>query len=226
MKPSILIVSAEGKKDAFFENIFATFESIFVADLSAVLKILKKRRFDICLVRVNLSKRADFYLLKQIQKMDGASDLLIGLGSNQIPTAMGILGGYWDYLVQPYLLSELKLKLEKILTRRSLERENRFWRVVLAALLADRGTLTLEDIPTEIWEKAEEGTTKEEGQSFKRSRKEFERECLRMALEKSQGSQTQAAKALGIHRNTLIWKLKKLNLENECRKIVSKRRGQ
>jgi DNA-binding NtrC family response regulator len=225
VKSSILIVSPDAKKDAFFEDVFAKFESVFVEDLLSALKALNKSHFDICFIQVHLSKKADFHLLKQVQKMDGTSDLLVALRPDQISSAMETLGGHWDYLFQPYLLSELKLKFEKILVRRNLERENRFWRVELAALLADRGTLTLKDIPTEIWEKAGNGKAKEESQSFKRSRKEFERECLRGALERAQGSQTQAAKALGIHRNTLIWKLKKLNLENECKKIVRKRRG-
>jgi transcriptional regulator with GAF, ATPase, and Fis domain len=136
---------------------------------------------------------------------------------------METLGSHWDYLVIPYSSNELKLKLEKILMNRSLERENRFWKVELAALFADRESLTLKDIPSEMWEKG--GETKIEGQLLKRSRREFERECLRGALERARGRQTQAAKALGIHRNTLIWKLKKLNLMAECQKIVRKRRG-
>jgi hypothetical protein len=149
--------------------------------------------------------------------------LLVAVEHNQIQKGMDVLGSYWDYLIIPYALNELKLKLEKILMKKHLERENRFWRVELAALFADRKSLTLEDIPAEIWEKGV-GEPKKESQFFKRSRREFERECLRGALERAMGSQTQAAKSLGIHRNTLIWKLKRLNLMDECRKIVQKRK--
>jgi DNA-binding NtrC family response regulator len=225
MKPSVLIVSAQSKNEIFSEDIFSKMELMVVTDLLAALKAFKKHRFDICFIHGALSKKADFQILKQIQKSEGSTDLLVALERNRIQTAMETLGDNWDYLVIPYVLNELKMKLEKLLAKRRLERENHFWRVELAALLADRGTLSLEDIPAEIWEKAKDGKTKEGTQSFKRSRKEFERECLRRALERAQGSQTQAAKALGIHRNTLIWKLKKLNLENECKKIVRKRRG-
>jgi DNA-binding NtrC family response regulator len=223
MKTSILIVSDEPQTKIISEGALGKLGPVIVHDFLTALKILKKRRFDICFVTSHLSKKADFHLLKQIQKNDGSTDLLIALEHYQVQTAMETLGSHWDYLVAPYSAKELKLKLEKTLTKRSLERENRFWRVELAALFADRGSLTLKDIPSEVWEKGEE--TKIEGQFLKRSRKEFERECLRGALERAHGSQTQAAKALGIHRNTLIWKLKKLNLMAECQKIVRKRRG-
>jgi DNA-binding NtrC family response regulator len=221
MKPSILIVSAETKP--FSEGILGKMEPVVVHDFLTALKTLKKRRFDVSFVQIHLSKKADFNQLKQIQKSEGSTDLLIALEQNQIQTAMKTLGSHWDYLVIPYSSNELKLKLEKILMNRNLERENRFWKVGLATLFADRGSLTLKDIPSEIWEKGWE--TKIDGQFFKRSRREFERECLRGALERARGSQTQAAKALGIHRNTLIWKLKKLNLMAECQKMVLKRRG-
>lgn len=223
MKASILIVSNEPETKTISEGALGKLAPVIVHDLLTALKIFKKRRFDICFISTRLSKKAHFHLLKQIQKNEGSIDLLIALEHHQIQTAMETLGSPWDYLVIPYSSNELKLKLEMILKKRRLERENRFWRVELAALFADRGSLTLKDIPSEIWEKGEE--TKIEGQFFKRSRREFERECLRGALERARGSQTQAAKALGIHRNTLIWKLKKLNLTAECQKIVHKRRG-
>jgi DNA-binding NtrC family response regulator len=224
MKTSILIVSTTIKIEPSFESVLGKLEPIVVPELLTALKILKKHRFDICFIQIHLSKNAEFHLLKRIQKIAGSCDLLIALEQNQIQKGIDVLGSYGDYLVIPYAWNELKLKLEKILTKRNLERENRFWRVELAALLADRKSITLEDIPAEIWEKGV-GEVRKEGQFFKRSRSEFERECLRGALERARGSQTQAAKSLGIHRNTLIWKLKKLNLMAECQKIVRKRKA-
>ncbi len=225
MKPTALIISFELKRDAG-HGAFSKLETVFVRELSMALKALKKDHFDLILVQTELVKKNDFHLLKQIQKMDGSADLLVVLEQGQIPMMMQTLTGHWDYLVVPYSADELKLKIERALFKRHLESENRFWRVELAALLADRGAISREDVPAEIWEKAGEGKHKDEGQSFKKSRKEFEKECLRRALERAQGSQTQAAKALGIHRNTLIWKLKRLNLENDYQKIVRKRRRQ
>ncbi len=224
MKTSILIVSTAIKIEPRFESVLGKLEPIVVPKLLDALKIFKKRRFDICLIQIHLSKNAEFHLLKRIQKINGSCDLLVALEQGQIQKGMDILGSNWDYLITPYALNELKLKLEKILAKRNLERENRFWRVELATLLADRKSITFEDIPAEIWEKGI-GDPKKEGQFFKRSRSEFERECLRGALERARGSQTQAAKSLGIHRNTLIWKLKKLNLIAECEKIVRQRKA-
>jgi transcriptional regulator with PAS, ATPase and Fis domain len=109
-----------------------------------------------------------------------------------------------------------------------LERENRFWRQELMALFAGRESLTREDIPSEYLGKSLEtpkSGREEPLSSLKRSRLQFERQCVRKALERAQGNQTLAAKSLGLHRNTLIWKLKELRLEAECRRIVRKRRG-
>ena len=67
--------------------------------------------------------------------------------------------------------------------------------------------------------------TKEEAKlSLKRVRRQFERQYIRKVLERTRGNQTRTAATLGLHRNTLIWKLKELNLEEDYKKIVKKRR--
>jgi DNA-binding NtrC family response regulator len=43
-------------------------------------------------------------------------------------------------------------------------------------------------------------------------------------LENSKGNQTRTAKVLGLHRNTILQKLKELNLEADYRRIVQERR--
>jgi DNA-binding NtrC family response regulator len=88
------------------------------------------------------------------------------------------------------------------------------------------GTLTMEDIPLDLLIKQAElspsqGKTKH---VLKKVNRQFERKYIRRVLEESRGNQTQAAETLGLHRNTLILKLKELNLENEYEKIVRKRR--
>lgn len=47
---------------------------------------------------------------------------------------------------------------------------------------------------------------------------EFEKKFIRCALEKSQGNQCRAAKALGIHRNTLSRKVGEYNLDHVGRR--------
>ena len=47
---------------------------------------------------------------------------------------------------------------------------------------------------------------------------EFEKRFIRRVLEKANGNQSKAAKALGIHRNTLSRKLEQLGLDHQPRR--------
>jgi DNA-binding NtrC family response regulator len=98
--------------------------------------------------------------------------------------------------------------------------------VEMMALFAGKETLTIEDIPLDILVKQIDlAKTKEEAKlSLKRVRRQFERQYIRKVLERTRGNQTRTAATLGLHRNTLIWKLKELNLEEDYKKIVKKRR--
>ncbi len=98
--------------------------------------------------------------------------------------------------------------------------------VEMMVLFAGKETLTLEDIPLDILVKQIDlAKTKEEAKlSLKRVRRQFERQYIRKVLERTRGNQTRTAATLGLHRNTLIWKLKELNLEEDYKRIVKKRR--
>ncbi len=98
--------------------------------------------------------------------------------------------------------------------------------VEMMVLFAGKETLTIEDIPLDILVKQIDlAKTKEEAKlSLKRVRRQFERQYIRKVLERTRGNQTRTAATLGLHRNTLIWKLKELNLEEDYKKIVKKRR--
>ncbi len=93
-------------------------------------------------------------------------------------------------------------------------------------LFAGKETLTLEDIPLDILVKQIDlAKTKDEAKlSLKRVRRQFERQYIRKVLEKTRGNQTRTAATLGLHRNTLIWKLKELGLEDDYKRIVKRRR--
>jgi DNA-binding NtrC family response regulator len=54
--------------------------------------------------------------------------------------------------------------------------------------------------------------------------RQFERKYILKVLEDSRGNQTLTAKVLKIHRNTILQKLKDLNLEGDYRRIVQERR--
>ncbi len=98
--------------------------------------------------------------------------------------------------------------------------------IEMMVLFAGKETLTLEDIPLDILVKQIDlAKTKEEAKlSLKRVRRQFERQYIRKVLERTRGNQTRTAATLGLHRNTLIWKIKELNLEDDYKKIVRKRR--
>lgn len=98
--------------------------------------------------------------------------------------------------------------------------------IEMMALFAGKETLTLEDIPLDILVKQIDlAKTKEEAKlSLKRVRRQFERQYIRKVLERTRGNQTRTAATPGLHRNTLIWKLKELNLEDDYKQIVKKRR--
>lgn len=93
-------------------------------------------------------------------------------------------------------------------------------------LFAGHETLTMEDIPLDIVIKQMDlAKPKREAKlSLKRVELQFERKYIRKVLENNRGHQTLTAKALGINRNTLIWKLKELDLEEDYKTIVQKRR--
>jgi DNA-binding NtrC family response regulator len=93
---------------------------------------------------------------------------------------------------------------------------------------AGREVLTLDDVPLDLLVRRIHlaGNKKEAKLFLKRVRRQFERQYIRKVLEKTHGHQIRAAAALGLHRNTLIWKLKKLNLQDDYRLIVRKRREQ
>lgn len=98
--------------------------------------------------------------------------------------------------------------------------------IEMMVLFAGRENLTIEDIPLDILVKQIDlARTKEEAKlSLKRVRRQFERQYIRKILERTRGNQTRTAATLGLHRNTLIWKLKELNLEDDYKRIVKKRR--
>ncbi len=98
--------------------------------------------------------------------------------------------------------------------------------IEMMTIFAGKDNLALEDIPLDILVKQIDlAKTKAEAKiSLRRVRRQFERQYIRKVLERTRGNQTRTAATLGLHRNTLIWKLKELNLEEDYKKIVKKRR--
>jgi two-component system response regulator AtoC len=89
------------------------------------------------------------------------------------------------------------------------ELENIMQRAIV--LLDADGVVRVEQIPREIVA----GKSKKPGLNFNRQVVDLERRLILDALEKAQGSQTAAAKALGMNRTLLIYKLKKHKIRPE-----------
>ena len=99
--------------------------------------------------------------------------------------------------------------------------------VEIMALTASHEILGIEDLPLDILVRQIDPVrgAEESRLSLKKARRHFERQYIRKVLEKTQGNQTRAAETLGLHRNTLLWKLRELQMKDDCRVIVEKRKG-
>jgi DNA-binding NtrC family response regulator len=85
-----------------------------------------------------------------------------------------------------------------------------------AVALAQSETISLRDLPLEI--SILGGDVIEDiqkaGLSLREARGHFERQYILNILEKVQWNQTEAARVLGLHRNTLAWKLQRLQIDS------------
>jgi len=86
-----------------------------------------------------------------------------------------------------------------------------------AVALAKGEIITLQELPLEIALLKKEllSETQVGGISLKDARDNFESHYILWVLEKAQGNQKEAAKLLGLHRNTLLQKIQKLRLREK-----------
>lgn len=89
--------------------------------------------------------------------------------------------------------------------------------IEMMVLLASRDVITAQDLPPTILTNQALPEAKEqfEGISLKKARHQFERQFILRVLEKVRWNQTKAAKAMGIHRNTLLLKMEELGIRKE-----------
>lgn len=92
------------------------------------------------------------------------------------------------------------------------ELENMIERLVV---LTDKDVIEANDLPFEIFleERCKIANFKEDGIALKQARDRFEREYILAVLEKTGWNQTETARLLGIHRNTLMMKLEQLGIK-------------
>jgi two-component system response regulator AtoC len=87
-------------------------------------------------------------------------------------------------------------------------------------LLDADGVIRPEHLPREI----AAFKTKKAAANLNRQVEDLERRLILDALEKAMGSQTAAAKALGMNRTLLIYKLKKHKIKPETFKVSAKKK--
>jgi len=85
-----------------------------------------------------------------------------------------------------------------------------------AVALAQTETVSLRELPLDI--SILGGDVIEDiqkaGLSLREARSHFEKQYILNILEKVQWNQSEAARLLGLHRNTLLWKLQRLGIES------------
>ena len=84
-----------------------------------------------------------------------------------------------------------------------------------AVALAQSETISLRELPLDIFILGGEVTAdiQKPGLSLREARNHFERQYILNILERVQWNQTEAARVLGLHRNTLSWKLQRLKID-------------
>ena len=85
-----------------------------------------------------------------------------------------------------------------------------------AVALAQSETVSLRELPLDISILGPETIEhiQKSGLSLREARNHFEKQYILNILEKVQWNQTEAARVLGLHRNTLLWKLQRLGIES------------
>jgi len=84
-----------------------------------------------------------------------------------------------------------------------------------AVALAQSEIISLRELPLDIFILGRDiiEDIQKVGLGLREARNQFERHYILTILEKVHWNQTEAARILGLHRNTLLWKLQRLNIE-------------
>ena len=102
----------------------AAFEVIACEDGLAALNQLKRDRFDLIILDVNLPKIDGFALLKKIRESAPSQPIiLIGARTDKDDVTHGLRLGADDYIRKPFSIEELVLRVENRFRRQSTETE-------------------------------------------------------------------------------------------------------
>jgi DNA-binding NtrC family response regulator len=92
-----------------------------------------------------------------------------------------------------------------------------------AVALAQSETISLRELPLDISILGRDmiEDIQKVGLSLREARNHFERQYILNILEKVQWNQTEAARVLGLHRNTLLWKLQRLGIDPRAQALTA-----
>jgi two-component system response regulator HydG len=95
------------------------------ADGRAAIDAASTRPFDLVLTDLRLPDVDGLSVLKAVRALPGAPDALVMTGYATVETAVEAMRlGAFDYLIKPFSLDELRLKIAQILDRRALLEQN------------------------------------------------------------------------------------------------------
>src|SRR5579859_4813932 len=130
VKPTLLIVDdEESVRESFRLVLEEDYTLVFAEDCRQTLQILKSQTFDLCLLDILLPDGTGIDLLRQIKRKDERLDVIMVTALQGVDTALDAMKlGAYDYITKPYRVEQLYGLIRRVLTKRALQKENRFLR--------------------------------------------------------------------------------------------------
>jgi len=133
-KASILIVEDEPKMRRLLELQLADegFQAQAAADAEAALRLLAKDPFDLIITDLKLPGISGLEFLQTVKRLNGNLPVLMMTAHGSVESAVEAMrAGASDYVLKPFSLAEMVLKIRKELATHQLREENRTLREAL-----------------------------------------------------------------------------------------------
>jgi len=158
----------------------------------AAVDRLAKAPYDVVLTDIVMPDVTGLDVLKAVHEMDKDAVVILMTAHGSVENAIDALRlGAFDYLTKPFELKELLVRIERGLSRRTVERENRKLRFFVSKQMAEGA--------------------KEDGLAS--ARREWERGYIEDLLRQTRGNVTKAAEMAHISRPNLHKKLRSLGID-------------
>jgi len=127
MPPSILVIDDEESMCNFME-IMLSKEGYSVRTTTEPvhgLAMLKEQNYDLVIADLNMPEMTGIEVLQQVRSFKREQDLIVMTAYASVDTAIEAMKqGAADYITKPFKVDEIKLVIEKIISRRQLQMEN------------------------------------------------------------------------------------------------------